>query len=653
MDVPMSANTTAQHRCAPALWISYGCTPDRLISAPMSPDSIARRGRRPGDLRVVVRRPTKLPRTLGAPALFAASYGNVGSSIYYALGVTAAFALGLTPLALILAGFIFVTTALNYAEGTAAIPHAGGSSSFARRAFNDPIGFLVGWVQLLNYMATVSISSYFAISYLGVFGRYVPLFEQLKVNETWHVGATVVMIAFLIVINIVGIQESSALNLVLALVDLVTQFALVILGIFFLLRIDVVLNNIHWGIAPTWGNFLASVSIAMVTYTGIETISNLSEEAKNPGRSVPRATYAVIVAVLFVAAFLPTIGLSVFPVHEFHGIFVTDLATKYKADPVAGIVMGFSKVSETLAFWAGIWVGILAFTILLIATNAGLIGISRLSYSLAGAEMLPRRFATLHPKFKTPYISIIVFGVLSAMLVVAGILIHAKVIDLMSAVYSLAATFACCSAHLSVMRLRFIEPDLYRPYRMPLNIKFGRDSIPVLSLVGALAIGTVFTQLLFQNISNSTWIYLGWLALGVLSYVLYRRYKKQPLWEPLEVPPPPDREIEHLPPEPMPQIARYRHGRRERISAHVAAVSRAGPQRHRHTWRVGWELYWKRHGNVRGALIVLVFAAVSGFAVGVDLSPVDPFGPGIGWSPGIVLVALIAAYLLNRGHQER
>jgi basic amino acid/polyamine antiporter, APA family len=616
----------------------------------MSPESVARRGRRPGDLRVVVRRPTKLPRTLGAPALFAASYGNVGSSIYYALGVTAAFALGLTPLALLLAGGIFVTTALNYAEGTAAIPHAGGSSSFARRAFNDPIGFLVGWVQLLNYMATVSISSYFAISYLGVFGKYVPLFNELRTNETLHVGATVVMIAFLIVINIVGIQESSALNLALALTDLVTQFALVILGIFFLLNIGVVISNIHWGVAPNWGSFLASISIAMVTYTGIETISNLSEEAKNPGRSVPRATYAVIVAVLFVAAFLPTIGLSVFPVHLDHGVYITDLATQYKADPVAGIVLGFNRVSATLAFWAGIWVGILAFTILLIATNAGLIGISRLSYSLAGAEMLPRRFASLHPKFKTPYFSIIVFGILSAMLVAAGLLIHAKVIDLMSAVYSLAATFAFCSAHLSVMRLRFVEPDLYRPYRMPLNIKFGRDSIPVLSLLGALAIGIVFTQLMFQNISNSTWIYLGWLALGVLSFVVYRTYKKEPLWEPIEVPPPPDREVEHLPPEPLPQIARYKHGRR--LAAHAAAA----PPRHvphRRTWRVGWELYWRRHGNVRGGLIVLVFAAVSGFAVGVDLSAYDPFGPGMGWSPGIVVVALIAAYLLNRSHSEQ
>ena len=615
----------------------------------MSPESVARRGRRPGDFRVVIRRPAKLPRTLGAPELFAASYGNVGSSIYYALGVTAAFALGLTPLALILAGFIFVTTALNYAEGTAAIPHAGGSSSFARRAFNDPVGFLVGWVQLLNYMATVSISSYFAISYLGVFGKYLPIFKTLRDSNEAHVMATMILIGFLIVLNVIGIHESSVLNLVLALIDLVTQVVLVILGIFLLLNFQTVIHNIHWGVAPTWGNFLASVSIAMVTYTGIETISNLSEEARNPGRSVPRATYAVIVAVLFVAAFLPTIGLSVFPVHFENGVFTTDLATTWKSDPVAGIVNGFM---QPLAFWAGIWVGFLAFTILVIATNAGLIGISRLSYSLAGAEMLPQRFAALHPKFKTPYISIIVFGLRAALLVLPGVLVGSKEIDLMSAVYSLAATFAFCSAHLSVMRLRFIEPELYRPYRMPFNIKFGRDSIPILSLVGALAIGTVFTQLMFQNISNSTWIYVGWLALGVVSWIAYRKYRREPLWEPLEVPPPPDREVEHLPPEPLPQIARYRHGRRERIAAHAAAATPHRAHPHRRTWRVGWELYWKRHGNVRGGLIVTVFAAVSGLAVGVDLSSFDPFGPSLGWSPGIVVVALIAAYLLNRSHSE-
>ena len=619
----------------------------------MGPEAIARRGKRPGDLRVVVRRPAKLPRTLGAPALFAACYGNVGSSIYYALGVTAAFALGLTPLALILAGLIFVSTALNYAEGTAALPHAGGSSSFARRAFNGPIGFLVGWVQLLNYTATVSISSYFAISYLGVFGRYVPLFGMLKQNDAWHVGATILLIAFLVAVNIIGIQESSVLNLVLAVADLVTQLVLVVLGVILLVNIQRVISNVHLGIAPTWGNFLASVSIAMVTYTGIETISNMSEEAKNPGRSVPRATFAVIAAVLFVSAFLPTIGMSVFPVHlGAGGAYTTDLATTWKDNPVAGIVTGFSIVSQPLAFWSGIWVGVLAFTILVIATNAGLIGISRLSYSLAVVDLLPGRFAQLHSKFKTPYFSIFVFGIAAAVLVLPGILVGGHEIDLLGAVYSLAATFAFCSAHLSVMRLRFIEPALHRPYRMPGNIRFGRDSIPVISLVGALAIGTVFTQLMSQNISNSTFIYLGWLVLGGITFVVYRRHRHQPLWEPLEVPPPRERDVERVPFEPLPRSARYRLGRRERIAAHAATA----PDRHEHHrpgWQLEIELFFARHGAVRGVLIVMVFAATSALALFVDLSKYDPFGPGLGWSPGLVVVAFVAAYLLNRSHAEQ
>src|SRR5437660_2111929 len=496
----------------------------------MSHDSVARRGRRPGDLRVVVRRPTKLPRTLGASALFAACYGNVGSSIYYALGVTAAFALGLTPLALILAGGIFVTTALNYAEGTAAIPHAGGSSSFARRAFNAPIGFLVGWLQLLNDTATVSISAYFAIGYLGVFGNYISIFKHLT-DPRWHGAAAVALTGLLIVVNVIGIQESSFINFAFALLDLGTQLVLVLLGAILLLNFNTVIHNIHWGVAPPWGKFLASISIAMVSYTGIETISNMSEEAKHPGRTVPRATWAVIVAVLFVSAFLPTIGMSVFPVHpDGHGGYITDLATTWKGDPVAGIVTFFRP--EWLAFWAGVWVAILAFTILVIATNAGLIGISRLSYSLASNDLFPGAFARLHPRYRTPFVSIIVFGIVAALLMVPA------QIDLMASVYSLAATFAFATAHLAVMRLRFVEPHLRRPFQMPLNIPFGRSSIPVLSVIGALAIGAVFAQLFFQNIQNSTFIFVGWLGVGALTFVVYRRVRHGSLWQPMAIPPP-------------------------------------------------------------------------------------------------------------------
>ncbi|HEX6487252.1 MAG TPA: APC family permease [Candidatus Dormibacteraeota bacterium] len=585
-----------------------------------------KRGRLPGDFRVVVgQRRLKLPRTLGASALFAACYGNVGSSIYYALGVTAAFALGLTPLALILAGLIFVTTALNYAEGTAAIPHAGGSSSFARRAFNEPLGFLVGWVQLLNYTATVSISAYFAIGYLRIFGHYLPVLNSLQDSHA-HAVAALVLVGLLIVINIIGIQESSALNFLLAIVDLGTQVVLVVLGLLLLLNFRTILANIHLGVAPTWGTFLASISIAMVSYTGIETISNLSEEARNPGKTVPRATFGVIIAVLFVSAFLPTIGMSVFPVHlDAHGHYVTALATRWKDDPVAGIVSFFHP--QWLASLAGIWVGILAFTILVVATNAGLIGISRLSFSLATNNLFPRVFSRLHPKYRTPYIAIIVFGI------AAGLLILPAQIDLMAAVYSLAATFAFATAHLAVMRLRFVAPRLRRPFEMPLNIPTRAGKIPVLSVVGALAIGSVFTQLIFENISNSTFIYLGWLIVGALIFVAYRTYRQKPIWEPLESTPPPEGPAGLLDIGPRRPTSERVHVRRHR----AAAATEPGPHAHEHVPR----------RSQRPPLPAIVVGVVIGVAaIVVDLSPLDPTGTRLGWSPGVVLIIAIVLRLL-------
>ena len=624
----------------------------------MPEQSVPRRGRLPGDVRVVVtRRRVRLPRMLGAGALFSACYGNVGSSIYYALGVTAGFALGLTPLAMILAGGIFVTTALNYAEGTAAIPYAGGSSSFARRAFNETSGFLVGWIQLLNYTATVSISAYFAIGYLGIFGGYVPFLKVLA-EPQWHAGAAVALTGILMVVNVIGIQESSFLNLVLALLDLGTQVVLVVLGAALLLNIQTVIHNIHWGVAPTWGHFLASISIAMVTYTGIETISNMSEEAKHPGRTVPRATFAVIVAVLFVSSFLPTIGMSVFPVHpDGQGGFTTDLATRWKDDPVAGIVTFFRP--EALAFWSGVWVAILAFTILVIATNAGLIGISRLSYSLASNDLFPGFFSRLHPRFRTPFVSIVVFGIVAALLMLPA------QIDLMASVYSLAATFAFATAHLAVMRLRFVEPHLRRPFQMPLNIPFGRSSIPVLSVIGALAIGAVFTQLLFENIQNSTYIFVAWLATGALTFVVYRRLRRRSLWQPMAMPPPGVSHAREARPALErvvdPYTARVRIGRHPHQPGKevVGGVGRTAPQAVPEALgRSGWERIVSFATGLRGPRRALALAvagaslAVSVLALLIDLSPLDPFGPGLGWSPGVIMMALFGVLLLVGSHDD-
>jgi len=228
---------------------------------------------------------------LGVGALFSTAYGNVGSSIYYALGVVAVFALGLTPVVYLIAGVIFVMTALTYTEAATNFPEAGGSSSFARRAFNEFTSFFAAWGQMLNYVITVAISAFFVPHYLAVF------WEPLGESPGDVIGG-IVIVAFLSVINIVGVTESARLNFLLAIVDFATQLLLLVLGVFLVLNFTTLIDNIHLWQAPTVGDFVLSITIAMISYTGIETISNLAEEAREPRRLIPRAMGFVVLAVM-------------------------------------------------------------------------------------------------------------------------------------------------------------------------------------------------------------------------------------------------------------------------------------------------------------------------------------------------------------------
>src|SRR5262245_45696041 len=329
-----------------------------------------------------------LRRTVGVPGLFATAYGNVGSSIYYALGLVAAHALGLTPLVFIFAGGLFALTAKTYAEGASMFPEAGGSSSFARHAFNDVVSFFAGWALTLDYIITIAISAFFVPHYLGAF------FPALTHNPGDVIGG-VVTIALLAALNVRGLGESARLNLVLAVADLSTQTVLVLVGFVLVLSPSLLVDQVHLGIAPTWSHLIFALSVAMVAYTGIETVSNMAEEAKAPGHDVPKAVNLVILAVLGVYAGISVVALSALPVVHHAGHYSTALGTTYENDPVLGIVsrLGLHGTVLTIARY---YVGLLAATILFIATNAGLIGISRLSWSLAEHRQLPGLFSQVH-----------------------------------------------------------------------------------------------------------------------------------------------------------------------------------------------------------------------------------------------------------------
>jgi APA family basic amino acid/polyamine antiporter len=454
-----------------------------------------------------------LRRSVGVSGLFATAYGNVGSSIYYALGLVAAHALGLTPLVFLFAGGLFALTAKTYAEGASMYPEAGGSSSFARHAFNEVVSFFAGWALTLDYILTIAISAFFVPHYLSAF----PGLHGLTHNPGDIVGGliTIVLLAWL---NIRGLGESAKLNFILALLDLGTQVLLVGLGFVLVLDPSLLINQVHLGTVPSWTEVIFALSLAMLAYTGIETVSNMAEEAKDPGRDVPKAVNLVLIAVLGIYAGISVVALSALPIEPLAhhpGSFHTLLGDTFQNDPVLGIVSRLGLHGAVLT-GARYYVGALAATILVIATNAGLIGISRLSWSLAAHRQLPALFARLHPTHQTPWFTIIVFSLLASVLVLYGDT------NVLGNLYSFGAMLSFTTAHVAVIALRVKEPDRERPYRMPWNVRIRGYWIPMTAVLGAIGTFAAWISVVVLR-AEARLVGIPWMILGMGGYFLYRR----------------------------------------------------------------------------------------------------------------------------------
>jgi APA family basic amino acid/polyamine antiporter len=466
-------------------------------------------------------RDESLSRVHGVGALFSAAYGNVGSSIYYALGVTAAFALGLTPVAFVISGLIFAATAATYAEATVMYPEAGGSSSFARHAFNELVSFIAAWGQMLNYVITVAISAYFVPHYLAVF------WEPLGEAPGDIIGGAL-LISGLALLNIRGSQESAKLNLILAVADLATQVVLVGIGVFLVLSPQVLVDNVHLGVAPSWSDFALGIAVGMIAYTGIETISNMAEEAKDSGRTIPRSVGITVAVVLGLYLLIPVVALSAMPVtQDAAGHYSTALGTEFANDPILGIVenLGLSDgLTEALRFY----VGVLAAVILLIATNAGLIGVSRLTYSMGQHRQLPEGLRQVHPRYRTPYIAILVFSAVAMVTLIPG------KTDFLATMYSFGAMLSFTIAHISVVQLRRRQSADMRPWKPPFNFRAFGTEVPLTAVLGGL--GTFAAWIVVMALNPRTLaVGLGWMVLGITVYVLYRRNQRLPLTETVKV----------------------------------------------------------------------------------------------------------------------
>ena len=492
---------------------------------------------KPGDK--FVRRPRvkahPLRRVLGIPGLYSVGYGNVGSSIYYALGIVALVAMGALPIALAVAGLFFIFATLTYAEGTAMLPEAGGSSSFARHAFGDMEGFLSGWALMLSYIVTIAISAFVIPPYLGYF--WAPLKESAILSTTVSMG----IIFLLMVINVLGVRETSFINVTAAIVDLLVQILIIGFGFLIIFNFDVLVHNItfYW---PSWDKLILGIALASVAYTGVETMSQMAEETKRPSIRVPRALILMILTVIILFGGVSTIALSAMTPQELAGSWATD--------PVAGIAHSISlaitpdEIAHGLTSdEAGIivltWlliglrdllpalVAILAASILLLATNAGLMGISRLAFSMGKHQLIPPGLSTVHHRFKTPWVSIILFATVALVILIPGFFAPDVFVEL-GALYVFGSLLAFMFAHISILSLRARQPDLPRPFKLGGNIRFRQWELPITAILG-LAGTTIIWLVVITTQPYSRWVGLVWMLLGLVIYLVFRWRRKLPL----------------------------------------------------------------------------------------------------------------------------
>ena len=460
-----------------------------------------------------------LQRVLDVPSLAAVAYGEIASSLYFALGVVALFALGFTPWVLLLVGLLFLLVALSYAEGTAAIPETGGAATFVRRAFNDPLGFITGWALLLDYLIVMALAGLFVPHYLG----HAIGWEGLT-NDPWDVVVGLVVILGVAGVRLVRRTSLYRTAVLIAGLALVSHLLLVGLGFAYLFSVDALSEGIDLGTAPTWHSIAFALPLAMLAFTGLETVANLAAETREPGRTLPRSLFAGIGAVVAISVTIAILGISAFPPHPQEGApggYASDLGTTWLRAPLMGLAAALEGPLPTLAAdVVRIAIGLTGVLVLLSAVTTSISGAGRLAYTLGQRGMIPHTFGTLNRRTLIAPSAIVASALLASGILVAGELLGTEV-RFLAALFSFGVLIAFTAAQLAVIRLRFSEPDLPRPFRVPGNIRLGGADVPVAALIGApLTFGILVTA--FVTHEDTRIAGPLWLLFGMCVYVATR-----------------------------------------------------------------------------------------------------------------------------------
>jgi APA family basic amino acid/polyamine antiporter len=467
----------------------------------------------------VARKLPGLKRELDARALFSVAYGEIASSIYFALGVLVAHAWGFTPLVLFATGALFLVVSLSYAEGTAALPETGGAATFVRRASNDLAGFLTGWALFLDYLIVMALAALFMPHYVGS-AFDAPALER----RPWDAIAGVGVILVVAAVRVVRRPSLYGVGFLVPALDLLTQLLLIVLGFVLVFSPHALARGTSLGDTPTWHSLAFSLPLAMLAYTGLETVANLAEEARRPGVDLPRSVFGGIATVVTTSVLIALVAVAAFPGPR------TLLGTRWVQAPLEGVATRIGDhLPRALDLALRGYVGVTGALILLAAVTTSISGFSRLAYSLGEHGQLPHVYGRLNRRTRVAPAAIV-----SAAVVAGGIValtsVFSRDVAFLASLYSFGVLLAFTAAQLAVIKLRIDEPDLPRPYRAPGSVHLGRAEIPLPALVGA---PLTFAIWVVAMATHPAARYAGpaWLAAGVVVFVAVRRSHGEGLME--------------------------------------------------------------------------------------------------------------------------
>lgn len=448
-------------------------------------------------------------RGLGVPMLFAAAYSAVGFSIYFALGVVADKGLGLTPLIFLAAGLLFGLTTLTYVEGGAMFRERGGSSTFARHAFNELVAFIAGWAILIDYLIVIALAALSVPHYLS------PITNDFTLPG-WEIGMGAAVIAGVSILNILNItgRERQGPLIFLALADLGLQLAVIVVGVLAVMHPERLTENMDLFSDPSFRDIVYAAVVAMLAYAGIEAASDLAPDIDVSRRDLKRIASIGALAVPLVYAGMAAIALMAVPVVAGPDGPQTALGNEFVEDPLLGVVSAYEPtwVAETMR-WL---VAAIATPVLIWAASTSMLGVSRHIYTLAINRQIPSWLGKLDRRTATPYVAIAISG-----LIAIGLVVPTNV-KLLAGIYAFGATLAITIAHLSIIRLRVTQPDKRRPFRIPWGVPWGHAELPLPSILAALLSGLAFLSVLAYH-STARWVGLAWMAFGLTFYVVYRK----------------------------------------------------------------------------------------------------------------------------------